>query len=80
MKQNMNKGKKKRSHTQRCPEQHSVQSFELQLLHMAAIQYLQNRVCQSGVLYSESEREQTVILQEKGRRMKCEINLSPCVM
>lgn len=47
------------SHTQRGSKKYGVQSFQLQLLHMAAIQNLQDRESQSGVLYSEPETEQT---------------------
>lgn len=48
-------------HTQWCSKEYGVQRFELQLLHMASIQNLQNRECQSGVLYSKPERDQTCI-------------------
>lgn len=52
----------KKSPTQWCSEQHGFQRLELQLLHMAAIHNLQNRQCQSGVLYGEPETEQTLSL------------------
>lgn len=68
-------------HTQWCSEQHGVQSFELQLLKVAAIQNLENGECQSGVLYSEPETEQTQSFSWDGEgRRQCEIPSELCVM